>query len=190
MKGIGLITDSFDDRCVNGAKLDRIKNLCDDRIDDDGFIEVCNNICNTSRFPPMPVDFSKGIDDWRKAFYYKNGFNYGSTRVEVEAISLDCNFCFDTGIIKIEHHNSDGFKKLMRCECISGANNNSLIPIWGNSLSGAYKKTQIDSTWFNPKIIENDSESGIGNKVWAKWLAWKTLILASEKYWEGMGYGK
>lgn len=75
--GINLITQTFGETPVKGPRLERIKALCFDKVDDAGFIEICTFICDTHRHPPLPSDFDKCVIEWRKRFYDINGYKYG-----------------------------------------------------------------------------------------------------------------
>lgn len=189
-EGLNLITDTFGSKVIEGGRLNRIKKIFDERISDSGFIDICNNLCNTLRYPPLPVDFAKALEDWRKNYYYQNGRNYGEKVEEAKAEEMSCLLCFETGILKIKHHDSDSFQKLMRCACDHGARCASSLPQWDNALAGAFKKVALEAAWFNPRINENDSEKTISSKIWNKVSDWKMKIKESEVYWNELSNTK
>jgi hypothetical protein len=188
LDGIRLIESTFDEKATKGWRLERIKEICEGKIDDKGFYKICQGICDNMRFAPVPADFAKSLEDWRKAFYYEHGHNYGAEENEEVVEVIYCAFCFDSGIVKVEHHEPDGFKKLMRCSCDAGKINQSKIPIWDNSLNAGFKRSAIDPSWFNPGITEAKDDFSLHKKIWGKMEEWKALIRKSEEYWSKIGY--
>ncbi len=144
---------------------------------------IANNFLKSETRMPLPADFSKSASEWRKDYFMKNGFYYGEEASRNAPEVINCNLCFDTGIMKVQYHDDTKFVQLMRCSCDSGATCSASLPRWDNKLSGAYKKVALDESWFNPHIDSVDTEVVINNKIFSKVDKWKEAVKSSEIYW-------
>src|SRR6478752_3067575 len=104
-QGLEMIVQVFGDNAIRGPRLARIKSICEGRISDKGFIEICNIICDNFRSVPLPNDFDKAINDWNKAYFAKNGKRYFDEEraIEVQYVKIDCEKCNDLGLVVITH---------------------------------------------------------------------------------------
>jgi hypothetical protein len=149
--------------------------------------EIVDSLLDSSTKMPLPKDFLSLASEWRKSYFQQHGHAYGYELKTPEEEIL-CKLCFDCGIVKIEHHEPDGFKQLMRCDCPAGANSRALMPQWSSDLAGAFKRVAIEPKWFNPLVSESESLETSEKKLFAKVKDWKRIVIKGEKYWEGLGY--
>lgn len=164
-------------RTVKDLPLDALKGIVDSLLD-------------SSPKMPLPKDFMSLASEWRKTYFMKHGHVYGYEHNENAGLDeILCKLCFDCGILKIEHHESDGFKQLMRCDCGAGAKCRSLMPQWSNDLAGAFKRVSIDPKWFNPMANDQETLNNSEKKLFAKVGDWQRVVGKSEKYWAELGYG-
>jgi hypothetical protein len=163
------------------TKIERIYNFLKD-IPKDGIDEIINTIIDNFKYAPTPSDFFDAATAWKK----KN--NYYNQVIEAQYTKIGCDYCFDTGIVKFEHTEPDGFQYLIRCDCETGKTNNSNMPRWDSSLKGGFVKKALNAAWFNPNITPDTTEELANEKIMKKVNEWKKQIKRSEKYWTDLGY--
>lgn len=177
----GLESISRLQRCYNYVSdlpVDAVRTIVDDMVDNE-------------RFAPLPVDFEKKASAWKKDFFFKNGYYFGEDGIQTKEEKPDCDFCMDTGIVKITHHDtSDKFKQLMRCACVKGDKCIDNLPQWSQDLTGAFIREKISAEWFNPKIEALEDVKLQHSKIWAKLKEWQDVKMKSVKYWFDLGFGK
>ena len=187
-EAIKLLTETFGDAVIKGNRLNSIKKFCERRISDEGFIEVCGTITENFRQMPLPSDVEKGISEWRKRYQTEHGKPYGYESSARGDDGIECETCFDTGILKIKHHEPDNFAQVMRCDCKTGKASLVKIPAWDQSLRSAFARVAIDPKFFNPGIAEGESQESAELKLWKKVEEWKSILRKSEIYWQNLGY--
>lgn len=99
-----------------------------------------------------------------------------------------CLFCYDTGILKIKHHNPDDFLQLMKCSCKQGEKNLSALPRWNQDAAPMFVRVALNPKWFNPNVTENDELDSMGEKMMNKFEQWRSIISKSEQYWAKLGF--
>lgn len=154
----------------------------------DALRQIGDDLLDNSSKMPLPKDFLAAASEWRKSFFMKNGYYYGQELNPDLAPAPLCSWCFDCGITKIEHHNPDGFKQLMRCGCAAGSTSNAKMPQWDNSVSGAFKRVAIDPAWFNPHANSTEELERSEKKLWAKVQEWQRIVGKASKYWADLGF--
>lgn len=149
--------------------------------------EIVDSLLDSSPKMPLPKDFLSLASEWRKNYFQQHGHAYGY-ELKTPEEEIFCKLCFDCGIVKIEHHEADGFKQLMRCDCAAGAKCLASMPKWSSDLAGAFKRVAIDPKWFNPLANDAEALEISEKKLFAKVKDWKRIVTKGEKYWEGLGY--
>ncbi len=188
-QGIEIITKVFGENVIKGPRLDRIQTMIYGRISGEGFIEICQFMCDSFRHPPLPVDFDKAVKDWRKNYYLEHGRHYAEEfRIKTEEEAPTCDYCNDLGIIRIQHHKPDDFDSLMRCHCKIGELNTTRMPQWDPSLANAYKKTKCPTEWFKPQVSRTNSDNDIYFKLTNVLGEWKKKNIKAEEYWLHLGF--
>lgn len=186
-QGINMITQVFGEAPVKGPRLQRIKNLALGRVSGQGFIEVCETICDNFRQVPLPNDFDKAIHAWRKNFSEQNGYAYsdhGKQGIEnIQFTRIICSLCNDVGMLRITHRVPSNFESLMRCTCGQDETEPS-IPEWDAQLSGAYHREACPADWFKPKIAGDDSDQEVSAKIWDTVEFWKRKKRQAVKHWD------
>ncbi len=184
--GISMITDTFGEAPIKGPRLGRIKDICEGKIDDDGFIEICGIICDNFRQYPLPSDFTKAVNDWRRNYHSSNGRSYSEYTYDSESTVIEaeirCEKCNDIGYVRIRHRTQDSFDSLMLCGCIDGPVGTA-IPEWDAQLVGVYNKTPVPNEWFKPSVSEDSSDIDIKDQIWSKVDGWRKWKLKAEKHW-------
>jgi hypothetical protein len=150
--------------------------------------EIVDRLLDSSTKMPLPKDFMDQASEWRKNYFNTNGHVYGTEKGFVEADQIGCKVCFDCGIMKIEHHQPSEFKQLMRCSCEKGSVSMAKMPQWSHDVAAAFKKVAIDPKWFNPHANETEDLINSEKKLYAKVMAWRSIVEKSEIYWDSMGY--
>lgn len=153
------------------------------------FTGIVNNLLDHSRQMPLPKDFEVLAKDWRNAFYSRNGYYYGTEKLVSQEACVDCDTCFDSGIIKVTRIEDDKFMQLMRCTCQKGKESQAIIPVWEDIVhQQSFKKMPLNDRWFNPTFAKKDSDETMGSKLMKKLAEWKSQIVRSENYWREQGY--
>lgn len=185
---VNILTSVYGDVVAKGSRLNSIDKALSMLREKDA-ITLCEQISSTQRNYPLADDFIKHVYEFKRMYRFKTGKNYDDQDViEVQFTRVGCDFCFDTGIVKFEHSEPDGFQYLIRCDCETGKTNSSNMPRWDSSLKGGFVKKALNATWFNPKITPDTSEQVINDKIMNKVNEWKKQIKRSEKYWSDLGY--
>lgn len=193
-EGLEMISQVFGDTPTKGPRLGRIKSLCDGRVSGEGFVEICEALCDNSRYAPLPGDFDKGVIEWRKNFHRINGRSYfdddNGDVIEAQFTVIDCDKCNDIGFVRITHRNPSDFESLMRCVCTKGVSHVTAIPEWDSGLSGGFNHGPCPIDWFKPDIKETDTDETIHTKVWDRVSFFQNKKHQAEKHWSNLGFKK
>lgn len=154
----------------------------------EALIEITDDFLDSSKYTPLPKDFLAAAVEWRKRYFLEHGHYYGKTVAESTEDKIDCNYCFDSGIVKIKHTVPDNFQKLIRCDCRVGSKCTAKLPSWAADLNGAFVRIDIDPSWFNPHTNETDNDKSAEKKIWDKVREWQKIVKKSEIYWKEIGY--
>lgn len=185
---VNILTGVYGEAVVKGSRLEAISSALSSLKNNDAII-LCEQIIKTQRNYPLPDEVTKFVYEFKRQFRIRHGKHYDDLDIiNAQYTKIDCEFCYDTGIVKIEHHGKNDFQHLIRCSCEKGILNNSKMPIWDSSLSAAFVKKALNDKWFNPGITENENDKSVESKIMKKVNEWKSQIKRSENYWSDLGY--
>ena len=171
----------------NKAMLPRYYNAVKD-LPKDALRSITEDLLDNSAKFPLPKDFFAAASAWKKSFFLQNGYYFGQEFGNDAASAPLCSWCLDCGITKIEHHNADGFKQLMRCGCATGSTSNAKLPQWDSELSGAFKRVAVAPEWFNPMTNNAETVSTSEKKLFDKVLEWQRIVAKAAQYWADQGF--
>lgn len=189
-KGLEMISQVFGDTPTKGPRLGRIKSLCDGRISGDGFVEICEALCDNSRYAPLPGDFDKGVVEWRKNFQRIHGRSYSEDGdiIEAQYTVIDCDKCNDLGFVHITHRVPSDFECLMKCTCTTLSSHEAKLPEWDAGLSGAYICKPCPIEWFKPEIKEDDPDAKVFSKIMERVDFFQNKKIQAQKHWSNLGF--
>lgn len=139
--------------------------------------DISTQFLMSSRQMPLPEDFKAAVTAW------KRNNNYFEAHEQPEQ-QIECLWCYETGIIKIQFLDDSKLQTLMRCDCKFGDSCNSKFPRWDIGLGNAAKKIALNPLSFKPATNEN----GIYESLMIKAKSWNDFKFKAETFWKEKGY--
>jgi hypothetical protein len=154
----------------------------------DAMTIICDHYLDTFRNSPLPLDFEKSANEWKKAFFDKNGYYYNSSAdgnrvIENTVYELKCKKCNDTGFAWIKF---EGINLWCFCMCSKGGNelNHSTLrlPRLDFEMLNLVSINEFPLQIFMPSTKENVNYMDLNMKAFE----WKQDKLLSQKIWNEM----
>ena len=132
--------------------------------------EISQSFLMGGRHMPTPQDFHEAAKDWKR----KNDW----TVTEVEAQVSICQYCRNSGVVRIVHLSNSEIDHLMRCNCFeSWRSENMKFPQFDYALKQVYKIGPCPLEWFKP------NDKNLNGKEFEKLqLKYFSKIKNAEKY--------
>jgi len=140
--------------------------------------DISTQFLMSSRQMPLPEDFKAAVTAW------KRNNNYFEPHEQSQENKIECLWCYETGILKIQFLDDSKFQTLMRCDCKFGDSCNSKFPRWDVGLGNAAKKIALNPLSFKP----SENEGGIYESLMIKAKKWNEFKFQAETFWREKGY--
>ena len=160
------------------TKLDRIFWFVRD-LPERAMKEIFDTLIDASRVTPTPIEIDTLARAWRKRHNFYPSIHAGE-QVEIKT----CQYCRDSGVVRIQHLSNQEVDHLMRCNCFeSWRSEHMKFPQFEYQLKQVYKVTPCPIEWFKP------SDKNPNGKEFFELLdVYKLKIKNAEKYWADLGF--
>lgn len=120
---IGRLFDVFGDKAFSKGRLNRIKEIMEDR-PRSMMKQLVDRFIDANRYAPMPKDFAEAV----------RAVPLQISKIQVEG----CKDC-DEGLIIAVPKEGNATRAAFRCPCPAGSQHSSQIPLWGPAYECNYK---------------------------------------------------